>query len=159
MSKKSIIIILLLLVVSSAIISLYATFAYNEESNKLDDSEADYNLIYSLKESSDRQISIAPNEEKFVDIVLTNIYKSTIRYGMYYQLIKPNEEPAGLKISLAKESIDSLENTMKPSQTRTISLQVKNDSNDNIDLIIGALIGFENGNINDLVKNNEVLIK
>ena len=159
MSKKSIITILLLLVISFAIISIYATFAYNEEAGKLDASQADHNLVYTLKENSSKQISIAPNEEKFVDIVLTNTYDSTVRYGMYYSLMNSSKKPDGLEITLAKESIDLLENTIKPNQTRSVSIHVTNNSSEDINIIIGALIGFENGNIADLVKSNEVLIK
>ncbi len=159
MSKKSIITVFVILVISFTIISLYATFAYNGESNKLADSEADYNLIYSLKESSNRQVTVAPNEEKYIDITLTNTYESTVKYGMYYYLISPKQKPDGLEITLAKESTDLLEDTIKPNQTRIISIQIKNTSTDNINLLVGALIGFENGDIADLVKDNEILIK
>ena len=116
-------------------------------------------MIYSLKENSNKQVTVAPNEIKYVDVVLTNTYNSTVRYGMYYYMVKPKTAPEGLKIALAPESIDLLENTIKPDQTRTISIQVTNESSDNVDLIIGALIGFENGNISDLIKDNEILIK
>lgn len=159
MSKKSILAILFILIISFTIISLYATFAYNEEAAKLDDSHANYNLIYSLKENSNKQITLSAKEEKFVDIILTNTYESTVKYGMYYYLIKPKTKPERLEISLAPESVDLLENNIKPNQTRTISIKVNNASDDSVELVIGALIGFENGNINDLLSDGEVLIK
>ena len=158
MSKKSIIIIILALL-SLGIISLYTTFAYNEEISTLEESNADYNLIYSLKEKSNKYISIASKEEKHLDIYLQNTYDSTIKYGMYYKLINPNKMPDNISISLAPESKDLLENIIKAGESRTISIIISNNSEYNIDLVIGASVGFENGNIEDLLKNGEILIK
>ena len=67
MSKKTIFIILLIML-SIGIVSLYTTFAIDEEAKKLEDSNADYNLIYSIKENSNKILSISPKEEKYVDI-------------------------------------------------------------------------------------------
>jgi len=158
MSKKSIIIILLILL-SIGILSLYTTFAYNEQNIKLEKSNADYNLIYSIKEKSNKQIIVGSNEEKHVDITLNNTYDSTVRYGMYYYLINPKNMPENVTISLAEDSKDLLENTIKPKQTRSISLKITNNSQYSIELLVGALVGFENGKIEELVKNGEVLIK
>lgn len=158
MSKKSIIVVLLLML-SIGIISLYTTFAYDEEAAKLEESNADYNLIYSIKEKSNRQLTVASGEEKYVDITLENIYNSPVRYGMYYYLINPTNMPENVTITLANDSKDLLENIIKPSQTRSISIRVTNKSEYSIDLIIGALVGYENGKIEELVENGEVLIK
>ena len=70
--KKNIIIIILLIMLSIGIISLYTTFAYQEENKIEEPSDADYNLIYSLKDNINQEISINANEEKYVDINLTN---------------------------------------------------------------------------------------
>ena len=67
--------------------------------------------------------------------------------------------PDGITITLAPESSDLLENTIKPNGERTISLRITNNSEYNIDLIVGAIVGFENGNIEDLLKSGENLIK
>lgn len=159
MTKKSIYIILFVMVFTISILSLYTTFAYDEENEILDESTADYNLIYSLKETSNKQISVASRETKFVDINLNNSYSSTIRYGMYYRLIKPNKMPNDVKISLAENSIDPLQNTIKTGENSIVSIRIENKSEYNIELIIGALVGFENGNIEDLLKDNETIIK
>lgn len=158
MSKRTII-ILLLIMLSIGIISLYSTFAYDEEAKKLDESSADYNLIYSMKKSSNRQISLGPNEEKYVDITLENIYDSTVRYGMYYYPITPEELPENVIVKLAEDSKDLVENNIKPKQTRSISIKIINNSEYSITIQVGALIGFENGKIEDLVKYGEILIK
>ena len=158
MSKKSIIIILLVLL-SIGIISLYTTFAYDEEAALLDKSSADYNLIYSLKEKSNKYITISSKEEKYLDIALKNTYNGTIRYGMYYYLVNPSKLPDGLTISLSPDSKDLLENTIDTGSERTVTLKVTNNSEYNIDLIIGAVVGFENGNLEELLKNGEILIK
>ena len=158
MSKKSIIVILLLML-SVGIVSLYTTFAYDEENRILEPSLADYNLIYSIKENSNKQLTVGPKEEKYIDITLKNTYKSTVRYGMYYYLINPTKLPENVTINLSEDSEDLLENNIKPEQIRSISIKITNNSEHQIELIIGALVGFENGKIEDLVENGEVLIK
>lgn len=160
MDKRTInIILLIMLVVGIISLSLSMTFAIDEQAAKLDESTADYNLIYSLKESSKKQLTVSSKEEKFIDITITNTYDSTVRYGMYYYLISPKKMPDSVSITLSDESTDLLENTIKPGQTRVISIRINNESEYSIDLQIGALIGFENGKIEDLVKDGEILIK
>ena len=160
MSKNKIIIVLLIML-SIAVISLYTTYAYEENNNTflVDPSISNYNLIYSLKESSNKEIALGPKEEKFIDINLHNTYKSTIKYGMYYYLISPTILPDNVTITLADGSTDKLENIIKPDQTRSISIRITNDSEYAINLIVGALIGYENGEIEELVTDGEVLIK
>ena len=158
MSKKSITIILVIML-AIGIVSLYTTFAYDEEAATLDDSNADYNFIYALKESSNKYITVSAKEEKHIDISLQNTYSSTVKYGMYYYMINPENLPNNVTIALSEDSLDLLENTIKPNQIRTISLIIVNNSDYNVDLIIGALVGFENGNIEELLKDGEVLIK
>lgn len=159
MSKKSILVILFLMLLSVGGLTLYNTFAYNEEASKLDESIADYNLIYSLKENSNKHISVSPKEEKYIDIELNNTYSSTVKYGMYYYLVSPNNMPDNVRITLSEDSVNPVEDTIKASETKIVSIKINNESDYNIDLVIGALIGFENGDIKDLIKNGEVLIK
>lgn len=159
MTKKSIYIILFIMLFTVGILSLYTTFAYDEESTKFDESKANYNLIYSLKDTSNKQISVTSKETKYVDIMLNNTYNSTVKYGMYYHLLKPNKMPDNVKISLSEDSIDLLQDTIKPGENKVVSIRIENNSEYNIELIIGALVGFENGNIEELLKNDEVIIK
>ena len=159
MSKNKIIIVLLIML-SIAVISLYTTYAFEENNNAvISPSDSDYNLIYSLKESSNKEITISAKEEKFININLTNTYNSTIKYGMYYYMISPTALPDDVTITLADDSIDLLENIIKPEQTRSVSIRITNDSEYAINLIIGALIGYENGEIEELVTDGEILIK
>ena len=158
MKKRTIIIILLFFLLLSSI-TLYTTFAYNQEDTTLEKSDADYNFIYQLKEKSNKEIIINPNEEKYVDIVLTNTYSQTVKYGMYYYMIEPNTQVDGLIVSLSEDSLDLLENIIKPNQTRSISLKITNNSDTQIDILVGALVGFEKGEIKDLAQNGEILIK
>ena len=157
--KKKIYIILFLAIFAFVMISLYTTFAYNEEVARLDNSTANYNLIYSLKESGDRQVSIASKNETFVDITLTNTYGSSVKYGIYYHLVNLDKVPDGLQISLANNSLNKLQDIINPNDTYIVSLKIVNNSNYNVDLIVGALVGFENGNIDDLVTADTILVK
>ena len=156
MSKNKIIIVLLILL-SIGVISLYTTYAYEDNNEEL--SNQHYNLMYPLKESSNKEIAVGAKEEKFIDISLKNTYENTIRYGMYYYMINPTKLPDSVTITLSEDSEDLLEDIIKPNQTRSISIRITNDSEYAINLIIGALIGFEHGEIEELVTDGEVLIK
>jgi len=159
MSKNKIIIVLLIML-SIGIISLYTTYAYEEENNTIiKEPVSDSNLIYLLKNSTNKEVSVAPKEQKFFDINLKNTYQSTVRYGMYYYMINPEKLPDNVTISLAEGSEDALESTIKPDATRNVSLQITNDSDYAINLIIGALIGYEYGDMEELEKDGIVLIK
>ena len=159
MSKRSILIILFLLLLSVGGITLYNTFAYNAEASKLEASNADYNIIYSLKENSDKYISVPAKQDKYIDIELNNTYSSVIKYGMYYLLINPKQKPNNVNITLSEDSTNPVEEVIKPEETKVVEIKISNQSDTDIDLVVGALIGFENGEISDLVKNGEVLIK
>ena len=159
MKKRTISIIIIMCLLSLGIVSLYTTFAYNEENTKLENSTADHNLIYSLKETTSKQIVISPNEVKFVDITLENPYTSTIKYGMYYYMVSPTTVPDEFTVTLSEDSQDVLTNIIKPSQTRTVSIKLTNNSSQQIEIILGALVGFEKGKIEELVQNGEILIK
>ena len=159
MSKNKIMIVLLLML-SIGIVSLYTTYAYEENNNIInEESISNSNLIYSLKDSTNKEIVVNPNEVKFIDISLKNIYDATVRYGMYYYMISPEKLPENITITLAEDSIDALENIIKPGITKSVSIKIENNSDYVINLIIGALIGFENGEIEDLITDGEVLIK
>ena len=159
MSKKSILVSLFLMLISIGILSMYTTFAYDEEASKLEDSQADYNFIYSLRENTNKHILVSQKEEKYVDIELNNIYTSSVKYGMYYYLVSPNNMPDNVNITISDDSEKPSEDIIKSGENKIVSIKINNKSDENIELIIGALVGFENGNIEDLVKNGEVLIK
>ena len=144
---------------SIGIISLYTTYAYEGENIIIQESNSDKNFVFSLKNSTNKEVSVAPNEEKFFDINLTNTYETTVRYGAYYYMINPERLPENVIITLAEGSEDELENIIKPQETRSISLQITNNSEYSINLIIGAIIGYEYGNMEELEKNGVVLIK
>ncbi len=161
MSKNKIMVVLLFML-SIGVISLYSTYAYEEDNDVNRDnvnSVSDFNLIYSLKNDSNKEISVNPGEEKYVDISLTNTYGSSIRYGMYYYMLEPGSLPDNVSISLSEYSEDKLEDIIKPSNSKSISLKISNGSEYSVRLMVGALIGFENGDIEDLVTNGEILIK
>lgn len=158
MSKKSIVAVLMM-ILSAGIISLYTTYAFDNEVGTLGETQADHNLIYSISENSNKQLALATGETKYVDIVLTNTYNSTVRYGMYYYAVNPTVLPEKVKISLADTSEDLLEDIIDPGQERVVSLKVENNSEYNIVVIVGALIGFVNGDIQDLETDKQILIK
>ena len=159
MNKKSLYAILFIMVFAFSILSLYTTFAYDEDAGRLDESDANYNLIYSIKDASNQQVTVATNESKFVDIMLNNTYNATVRYGLYYHLIEPRKLPDGVEIKLAQESVNALKDKIKPNEMKVITIEIDNNSSYNIELVIGALVGFENGRVEELLKDGDILIK
>ena len=158
MSKKSIVAVLMM-IFSIGIISMYTTYAFDNEVGTLGESTADHNLIYSISENSNRQISLMAGETKFVDIALTNTLSSPIEYVMYYYAINPDVLPSGVKISLADSSSSPLEDIIDVGEEKVVSLKLTNDSEYNVMLLVGALIGFENGDISELETDKQILIK
>ena len=157
MKKQIVLIITILAIFALIIISIYSTFAYNEEASKLGDSDADYNLIYSLSESNTNETNIASGQEKYLDLEIINTYKSNVKFGIYYELVNPKTIPEGFEIRLigSKSSVD----TLKPNEKRTVTVKINNNTDYNVSLIIGSLVGFENGDITELEKDNKILIK
>ncbi len=157
--KKRILLIAVIGLLVVGIVSLYSSFAYDEEAAKLGDSSANYNLIYSLKENSTKELTVAAKDTVYVDITLSNSYKAAVKYGMYYRLVSPNRMPDNVTITLGEDSQAPLETTISSNETKVVTIKIINNSEYNLDLFIGALVGFENGNIEELISNNEILIK
>ena len=158
MSKKQILIIMLVAALSVGFISLYTTFAYDEKAALLEDSYASYNLVYSIKKDSNKTVSVNAHEEKFVDVTLNNIYNADLRYGMYYKIVNTGDNE-NINIEIVEDSKDPLQSIIKVNETKVVSLKIKNDSDDNVTLVVGALVGFVQGRIEDLQKDGEILIK
>ena len=157
MRKKTIFIILIIAVLTVSILSLYSSFAYNEESNDLGETDANYNLIYSLRDESNKQIEVASNSDIYVDLDVTNTYDYTVKYGVYYYLVKPDDLPNGVSINRLDDL--AIQDTIEAHSSKTVSIKIVNKSDYNIELILGTLVGFENGNIEDLLTDGLVLIK
>lgn len=158
MSKRNIFIALILLLLFGTI-SMYNTFAYNEEDISLDNSTANYNLIYSLKDKSSKIVTLSARENKYLEINLENPYQSSVRYGMYYYVLNDNSNRDKLSITLDGDSKDPLEDIILPEKSKSILLKLENNSDYPIEVQVGALVGFVNGKIDELVKDGEVLIK
>lgn len=157
--KKHILIISIVLLLLLVVASIYGTFAYSEKIKSLPPSKADYNIVYSLNEKANNEINILPKEKKFVSITLTNPYSKTVKYGMYYYLIEPETVLDGLNITLSKTSKNLLEDIIKPEQTKQVTLEITNKTDKSVKILVGALVGFEKGNISELVQKGEILIK
>lgn len=158
MSKRNILVALILLLLFGTI-SMYNTFAYNEEDINLDNSTANYNLIYSLKDKSSKIVTLSARENKYLEINLENPYTSSVRYGMYYYVLNDNSNKDKLNITLDNDSKDPLEDIILPEKSKSILLKLENNSDYPIEVQVGALVGFVNGKIEELVKDGEVLIK
>lgn len=157
MQRKTIFIILIVAVLTFSILSLYTSFAYNEENNDLGESNANYNLVYSLKEENGKQLTVQSKSDIYVDLEITNIYDYAVKYGAYYYLVNPKTVANGLTVSRIDDG--AAQDIIEAHESKTISLRIANETDYSIDLIVGTLVGFENGNVEDLVTNGLVLVK
>ena len=159
MRKKTIFIVLIVMILAVSILSLYSSFAYNEEAKDLGKSNANYNLIFSLKDENNKQIAVASGDHIYLDIDVSNPYDYNVKYGTYYYVVNPKKLPDGFKITKANNTEGELQDVIEAGKRTTISLKIDNNSKYNVDLIIGTLVGFENGNINELIIDGINLIK
>lgn len=159
MQKKTIFIVLIIMTLAVSILSLYSSFAYNEEAKSLGESNANYNLIFSLKDENNKQITVASGDQIYVDLDVTNSYDYNVKYGTYYYVVNPKNLPDGVIITKANNSDGELQDVIEAGESTTISLKIDNNSKYNVDLIMGTLVGFENGDISDLVTDGINLIK
>ena len=151
--NKNKIIIVLLMMLSISIVSLYTTYAYEENNyeQKKDPLEINHNLTVSIKDSKNKEIILNPKEETFVDISLKNDKEQgTLGYGTYYYMMTPAKLPDGATITLAEHSIDPSEGIIKKNESKIISIKITNNSEYLINLVVGGLSGLENGKIEDL---------
>ena len=154
--KKRTVVIFIVVMLLIGLVTMYRTYAIDEESINLEPSTADYNLIYNMRENSNREITLNPSEEKFVDISLTNTYSTKVKYGVYYSL---KNDANNINATISETSQNKIQDILNPSEEKTITIKIKNNGEKNANVVVGALIGFENGKIEDLAKHGEVLIK
>lgn len=158
---KSKIIIILLMMLSIGIISLYTTYAYEEENaieTIIEESTADNNFQSELKESENKEVIIGPKEEKFYEMTLNQPYDENVKYGIFYKMVSPEQLASNVTITLADDSEDILENVIKPGETINVSIKIINDSEYTVTLILDAKGGFENRPI-DEIDTDWILIK
>ena len=112
-----------------------------------------------LKDKSSKRVVLSAREVKYLEINLENPYDSSVRYGMYYYVLNDNSNRDKLSITLDADSKDPLEDVISPKESKSILLKLENNSDYSIEVQVGALVGFVNGKIEELVKDGEVLIK
>lgn len=155
LSKKSVIAVLMM-ILSFGIISIYSTYAFDEEDATLGESKSDDIVTFVLGQ---KDANLVPGEVKFIDVSLFNGNSGDVKYGMYYYSINPSRLPDGVKISLADDSDDPLEDIIKINESKSVSIRIENNSEYNINLRIGAFGGFVKDNIEYFETDNYVLIK
>lgn len=156
--KKRIIIIVSIIIIVIASLSLYNTFAIDKENTLDNNSNSDINLSYSLKESN-MDVIANIGEEKYVDIILKNIYNENIKYGVYYKMNEPKNIPNGLKVTIDDISKSKNEEILKPNEDKVITIKIVNNSSYNVSITLGSVVGFVQGDINSLLKDDMILIK
>ena len=156
--KKKIIIILSFIIVVIGLLSLYRTFAINKNNDNADNIDSDINLSYSLK-NPDMNVIANTNEEKYVDINLSNIYNENVKYGIYYKMNEPQNIPDGLNITIDELSKSNNAEILKPHEKKTITIKIVNSSEYNVSITLGSVIGFVSGDINTLLNDDMILIK
>lgn len=156
--KKRIFIIIFLIIVVVGLLSLYNTFAFNKGNDNVDESFSDINLTYSLKDIKTMNISVSNNEEKYIDMNLRNIYNENVKYGVYYKMKEPKSVPDGLNVSVDENSKSGREEILKSNEEKTITIKIVNNSSYNVSLTLGSVVGFVQGDINNLLSDDMFLI-
>ena len=156
--KKKIIFIITIVIIVITLISIYSTFAYNTEENNIELSNSDIYVEYSIK-PLDNSIIINSMEEKYIDINVSNVYNAKVKYGIYYKMINPKKVPEGFNVTLDEYSQNKLEEIIDEKGEKTVTIKITNNSEYNINLELGTLIGFEKGDISSLLDEDMILVK
>ncbi len=157
--KKRLILIGIILIITVGLLSLYRTFSLSEEiENNVLPSSGDYLLTYSLKENTNN-ITVGVNETKYVDIKLKNIYSSSVKYGVYYIMNEPKQIVSDLIVSIDDSTENKNEEILESNEEKILTIKLVNNSEYNISLTLGSVVGFEQGDINTLIDDNMILIK
>ncbi len=157
--KKRLLLIGVIVITAIVMLSLYRTFSLSENKDTgIIPSNGDLLLTYSLNNSSN-YINVSINEEKYVDINLKNIYNSSVKYGIYYVMKEPKQIVPGLMISIDENTKNINEEILEPLEEKQVTIRIVNNSEYNISLYFGSVVGFEQGDVNSLLEENMILIK
>ncbi len=157
--KKRLIIIISIIIIFIGVLSIYRTFAVNSNNNLKNETESDINLSYTLKNNDNMNVVVNAKEEKYVDMTLTNGYSEKVKYGIYYQMLDPKEVPNGLNVLIDNNSKNINEEIISPKEEKIVTVIIKNNTDNNITISLGSIIGFAQGDINALLEDNMILIK
>ena len=153
--KKGTVIVLLMVLLFIGLVTMYGTYAIDSENIELKPSTADYNLIYNMRENSDKEVNLKPSEEKYIEILVKNPYSTKVKYGIYYSVKNGTNNIDATLVSKIHKGQDILE----PSEEKNVTIKIKNNDEKESNIILGTLVGFQNGDVSDLVKSGEILIK
>jgi hypothetical protein len=157
--KKRLIIIISIIIIFIGVLSIYRTFAVNSNNNLKNETESDINLSYTLKNNDNMNVVVNAKEEKYVDMTLTKGYSEKVKYGIYYQMLDPKEVPNGLNVLIDNNSKNINEEIISPKEEKIVTVIIKNNTDNNITISLGSIIGFAQGDINALLEDNMILIK
>lgn len=159
MRKRLLILIGIIIIITVGMLSLYRTFSLSsDEENDVIPSDSDYLLTYSLKWDT-VNINVSSKEEKYVDINLKNSYSSSVRYGLYYIIKDSKQLVDGLIISIDDTTESNNEEILEPLEEKVVTIKIINNSEYNVSILLGNVVGFEHGDVTTLLEDNMILIK
>lgn len=135
--------ILLLIVLSSLIImGLYQTFSLLTESQGVSYSNGTKTYKFIIGNNEENNISIAENDNKYIDISILNDKEIDLSYSLYYKTDSKQED---LIIGFLNESSSKPEGKITKGEKKVISLKVINNTNSQVNLKIGVNSGTIDG--------------
>ena len=149
MERKKILLIVLI-IVSIVIIGLYGTFALTD--NGLSDN-TNYDYEFIIGNTTENELLLTSSQTKTIDIKITNPHEGTLNYGLAYN----NENKEKIKIGVLNTSTNNAQSSIEENDTKTVSLIIKNLTEDEVRIKIYLITGYVNGG-ELILEENQTLI-
>jgi len=136
------IIFIIVIIVLTITAGLYTTYSLGGSSDSGTSSNYDMSLSFDLSNSVSNQITVAPGSTKLFEIVVTNPYKDTVKYGIAHNL---TTIPSGVTIAQVNNSKATASGNVNANSSKRVSIIVKNESASSTTVSFSVIGGYKNG--------------
>ena len=144
MQKTYLLVLGVICLLSFAMYSTYAMFTQDVNIGQFVNLTAS-NL--SATESSIQKyerLTLEAGDSKTIDLNITNSTSSSLYYGVWYEMIEPSTINNDITIAKLDESANPIIGQLTTSQTKTVTLYLENNTND--DIIVNIGVGYSDTN-------------
>jgi len=135
--------IIMLLVISLVTVSLYQTYATDVIMNPEIPTDTDLSYTVDITDQTERQVTVSAGATKIIDIFLTNKNNGTIKYGVGYTFDSSITSDVTIKQSSISKNMTI--DTIEKDETKQITIEINNNSSNQITVDLVTLSGYENG--------------
>jgi len=136
------IVFIVIIVVLTIVTGLYTTYSLGGSSDSGTSTEYDMSLSFDLSNSVSNSITVPAGSTKLFEIVVTNPYKDTVKYGVAHNL---TSIPSGVTIAQVNNSKATASGNVNANSSKRVSIIVKNESASSTTVGFSVIGGYKNG--------------